>query len=58
MVPDFARDATGGERAGLVKAVIDSLGEVHLVAAGTLGAWKRAPAGGIKRKARNGLVGS
>ena len=50
MVPDFARDATEGKRAGLVKAVIGSLGEVHLVAAGMLGAWKRTHAAEIKRR--------
>jgi hypothetical protein len=52
MVPDFSRDETEGDRKDLVKAVTGALVQVHILAGGTLGAWKRAHDGEVKR--RNG----
>ena len=42
MVPDFAREAPQEERAIMIAAVIKELTEVHTIAAGLLGSWKRA----------------
>jgi hypothetical protein len=62
MVPDFAREATEGERAVLlvktakdesaviVKTGVDALAEVHTIAMGLLVAWKRAHDGEVKRR--------
>jgi hypothetical protein len=50
MVPDFARNENEKDRKYIVKAVTGSLVEVHLLAEGMLGAWKRAHAGEVKRR--------
>ena len=50
MVPDFAREEKEVDRAGFVKDVISSLAEVHIMAAGILGGWKRSHQGEIKRR--------
>ena len=50
MVPDFSRDETEGDRKDLVKAVTGSLVQVHILAGGMLGAWKREHDGEVKRR--------